>query len=86
MRAGLVHLPDIFAYDYVGPALGDAELGKCIKRAMFWQRMMYWYYTPHPAIQPTASFRTLKRWLCEMKPRAVRALFTPQGIADRHDD
>lgn len=76
---------DIFAYDYVGPALGDAELGKCIKRAMFWQRMMYLYYTPHPAIQPTASFRMLKRWLCRTGHGAVRALFTPQGIADRHD-
>lgn len=76
---------DIFAYDYVAPALSETELSKAINRAMFWQRMLYLYYTPHPAIQPTASFRALKRVLCRAAHGAVRLLFSPQGIAARHD-
>lgn len=76
---------DIFAYDYVGPALSADELSKAINRAMFWQRMLYLYYTPHPAIQPTASLRALKRALCRLSHGVVRLLFTPQSIAARHD-
>lgn len=76
---------DIFAYDYVAPALSAAELSKAIGRAMFWQRMLYLYYTSHPAIQPTASFRALKRALCRAVHGVVRLLFTPQSIAARHD-
>ena len=76
---------DIFAYDYVNPALDEREIRRCIDRAMFWQRVMYLYYTPHPAIQPTESLRALKRAACRMAHGAVRALFSPERIAARYD-
>lgn len=76
---------DVFAYDYVNPAMDEGELAKCINRAMLWQRMIYLYYTPNPAIQPTASFRALKRVLCRGAHKAVRLLFSPEALAAKYD-
>lgn len=76
---------DVFAYDYVDPALSDADLSKCISRAMFWQRVMYLYYTANPAIQPTESFRSLKRVACRVAHGLVRLLFSPAAIAANYN-
>lgn len=76
---------DIFAYDYVGDTVDDAQLHTCIQRAMLWQRIMYLYYTPNPAIQPTASFRGLKKAISKVGHYIVRALFKPESIAAHYD-
>lgn len=75
---------DIFPYEYVDPSLDDAQLGNCIEKAMLWQRVMYLYYTPNPAIQPTASFRILKQWASKIAHRLVRFFMSPEGIAERY--
>lgn len=76
---------DIFAYDYVASAIDETSLKKCIDNAMFWQRVMYLYYTPNPAIQPTATLRSLKKAVSKVGHHVVRALYTPDRVAARYD-
>lgn len=57
---------DIFPYDYVNPALSDAQVSKLIKRAMFWQRMMFLQFTNEPALAPDDQLREPKRILTKL--------------------
>lgn len=76
---------DIFLYDAVRSDLSEKEVGRIIKRAFLWQRVMYLYYTPNPAVQPTESFRSLKKLACKAAHRLVRAAFSPEGITERYE-
>ncbi len=76
---------DVFRHDFVSPTLSEPAVNKGIARAMFWQRVLYLYYTPNPAIQPTASFRSAKALVSKFAHKAVRILFKPDSIAKRYE-
>jgi len=76
---------DVFRHDFVSPSLSETEVNKGIARAMFWQRMLYLYYTPNPAIQPTASLRSAKAVVSKAAHKIVRSLFDPTGLAERYE-
>lgn len=76
---------DVFPYDPVKDDLDEKGRARLLNRAIWWQRVMYLYYTPNPAIQPTESLRELKRAVCKVAHCFVRAFFSPSGIARRYD-
>lgn len=76
---------DVFPYDPVKDSLGEKERARLLNRAIWWQRVLYLYYTPNPAIQPTESFCDLKKAMCKVGHRLVRAFCSPEGIARHYD-
>ncbi len=77
---------DVFPHEFVSPDLSQKQAESFISRAMFWQRMLYLYYTPNPAVPPTASLRGLKVALSKVGHTFVRAFMSPAKLARRYDE
>lgn len=76
---------DVFPHEFVAPQLSSEEAKAIISRAMFWQRMLYLYYTSNPAIPPNASLRSLKMAASKIGHAFVRTFMNPTKLAKRYD-